>query len=242
MTRCTAVSFAGLLLLVSGAAAARTQTSNEGIGDFVAVVGGAFSMGADPSTDRGAFANERWSATSGEGSVVVPTYYIARHVVTVAEFAAFARETNWRINPRAIEGPLGHPVTFVSWPDALAYCRWLESSLKSMTSTPSRIKELLNNGWRVTLPNEAEWEKAGRVLDRGQYSWGQVSEWTRSPYQPYPYDPSDDRANLEADALWVIRGGVVDTDVRTPRVTARTGADPGARRPFIGFRVAISQR
>ena len=62
----------------------------------------------------------------------------------------------------------------------------------------------------------------------------------RSPYQPYPYDPSDDRANLDADALWVIRGGHFGDSARLVRTTARRRADPGARRPFIGFRVAIS--
>jgi formylglycine-generating enzyme required for sulfatase activity len=70
---------------------------------------------------------------------------------------------------------------------------------------------------------------------------GNVWEWTSSPYQPYPYNPSDDRANLEGDALWVIRGGHFADDARMVRTTARTGADPGARRPFIGFRVAISR-
>ena len=69
---------------------------------------------------------------------------------------------------------------------------------------------------------------------------GNVWEWTSSPYQPYPYDPGDDRADLEADALWVIRGGHFGDGARLVRTTTRGGADPGARRPFIGFRVVIS--
>ena len=68
---------------------------------------------------------------------------------------------------------------------------------------------------------------------------GNVWELTRSPLQPYPYDPGDDRANLEADALWVMRGGHYGDPARLVRTTVRGGADPGARRPFIGFRVAV---
>jgi formylglycine-generating enzyme required for sulfatase activity len=71
---------------------------------------------------------------------------------------------------------------------------------------------------------------------------GNVWEWTSSPYQPYPYDPADDRANLASDALWVIRGGHFGDPAPLVRTTARGGADPGARRPFIGFRLAIVRR
>jgi formylglycine-generating enzyme required for sulfatase activity len=70
---------------------------------------------------------------------------------------------------------------------------------------------------------------------------GNVWEWTRSPYQPYPYDPTDDRDDLESDALWVMRGGSFGDDPRQVRAAVRGGADPGARRPFIGFRVALSR-
>ncbi len=59
---------------------------------------------------------------------------------------------------------------------------------------------------------------------------GNVWEWTRSPYQPYPYDESDDRANLDADALWVMRGGHFGDPARLVRTTARGAAEPGARR------------
>jgi formylglycine-generating enzyme required for sulfatase activity len=70
---------------------------------------------------------------------------------------------------------------------------------------------------------------------------GNVWELTRSPYQPYPYDPTDDRKNLDADALWVMRGGSFGDPERNVRAAIRGGADPGARRPFIGFRVVISR-
>ncbi len=68
---------------------------------------------------------------------------------------------------------------------------------------------------------------------------GNVWEWTRSPYQPYPYDEADDRGGLEADALWVMRGGGFADPARLVRTTARGAAEPGARRPFIGVRVAL---
>ena len=224
--------------LVFGASASSQKSGL--IPDFAEVPGGAFSMGADRTADREAFDNERWPSTSGQGSVDVPTFYIARREVSVAQFAAFAEATRWRSEPRAVAGAASDPAAFVTWPDALAYCRWLQGTLASGAATPAAVRQRLSQGWRVTLPDEAEWEKAARLLDDTQFSWGRVSEWTRSPYQPYPYDPTDDRANLEADALWVIRGGVLGERTPRPRATARTGADPAARRAFIGFRVVLS--
>ncbi len=51
----------------------------------------------------------------------------------------------------------------------------------------------------------------------------------------------DDRANLDADVLWVIRGGHFGDGARLVRTTTRGAADPGARRPFSGFRVVLSR-
>ena len=70
---------------------------------------------------------------------------------------------------------------------------------------------------------------------------GNVWEWTRSPYQPYPYTTVDDRADLGAEALWVMRGGSFQDTPQFIRAANRGGADPGARRSFIGFRVALVQ-
>jgi formylglycine-generating enzyme required for sulfatase activity len=68
-----------------------------------------------------------------------------------------------------------------------------------------------------------------------------VYEWTRSPYQPYPYDAADDRDGLDEQALWVMRGGAFGDPAQNVRAANRGGADPGARRAFIGFRLALSR-
>lgn len=69
---------------------------------------------------------------------------------------------------------------------------------------------------------------------------GNVWEWTRSPYQPYPFAAEAARVDLDAEALWVMRGGAFSDGEQNVRAAIRGGADPGARRPFIGFRVVLS--
>lgn len=232
-------------------------------------------MGSDPSVDRLAFDTERWSPTETQGTVTLPAFYIGRYEVTVAEYGAFVESTGYSVDPRALQPPDDDPVTYISWPDALAYARWLERTLRESSETPAELRAVLEAGWRVSLPSEAEWEKAARGTDGRIYPWGNeprhdranygsesaepvgsfscpecahgladmsgnVWEYTRSPYQPYPYDETNDMDNLEADALWVMRGGSFGDTEQTIRAAVRGGADPGVRRDFIGFRVVIS--
>ena len=68
---------------------------------------------------------------------------------------------------------------------------------------------------------------------------GNVWEWTRSPDQPYPYDATDDGEGLEAEALWIMRGGSFRDGQSGVRAAMRGRADPGVRRAFIGFRLAL---
>jgi formylglycine-generating enzyme required for sulfatase activity len=243
---------------------------------FVEIPEGPFTMGAGPATDPLAYDNERWSAVRAQGVFHVPAFFIGAHEVTVQQFAAFVTATGFQADPRTRQGAASHPVSFVSWPDALAYCRWVDARLKSWPGTPVRLRRLLDVGWRITLPTEAEWEKAARGTDGRIFPWGgtprrdranyestaaeavgqypcpecpfplsdmsgNVWEWTRSPSVPYPFDPRDDKSNLEADALWVIRGGHFGDPVRNVRTTTRGGADPGARRASLGFRLALSR-
>lgn len=243
---------------------------------FVEIPAGPFLMGSDPAVDTLAFGNERWDAARARGNLDLPAFYLGRFEVTVAQFRAFVDATGFEVDDAALEGPPTHPVASVSWPDALAYCRWLDATLREWPDTPESLGRLLRDAWRVSLPSEAQWEKAARGTDGRVYPWGNTAradranyassgtravgavtcpecpfgladmsgnvwEWTRSPYQPYPYDETNDRVDLDADALWVMRGGSYTDGAQNARTAVRGGGDPGARRPFMGFRVAISR-
>jgi formylglycine-generating enzyme required for sulfatase activity len=242
---------------------------------FVEIPAGSFLMGSNPLIDPMAFENERWSAGRRQGRVDLPTYYIGKYEVTVAQYRYFAETTGYRVEPEILDLPPNQPVVLVSWTDAIAYARWLETVLKGATWTPSLVRQRLSQGWHVALPTEAEWEKAARGESGFIYPWGNsastefanfgsngavevgstsctqcsydlqdmsgnVWEWTQSPSQAYPYDPSDDRDDLSEDALWIMRGGSFNDQENNVRAAVRGAADPGARRDFIGFRIVLT--
>lgn len=117
--------------------------------DMVAVPAGSFTMGQDGSKPKNGPAH----------NVDLPAYEIDRFEVTNDEFGWFVEQTgyvtyaeenstkNWR---DAAEGKGSHPVVYITWDDAQAYCEWA--------------------GKR--LPTEAEWEKAARGEDGRAYAWG----------------------------------------------------------------------
>ena len=240
---------------------------------FVKIPAGPFLMGSVPTIDPLAFDNELWVGT--RGTMDLPLFYISRYEVTVAQFRTFIEETGFRADGRALRARSDHPVVAISWTDALAYSRWLDKMLREWPQIPPVLGRLLRDGGQVTLPSEAEWEKAARGADGRIYPWGNqprrdranfdgtsttpvgsfecrecpfglsdmagnVWEWTRSPYQPYPYNENDDRKTLDTDALWVMRGGSFGDPPRNVRAATRGGADPGVRRLFIGFRIVLS--
>jgi formylglycine-generating enzyme required for sulfatase activity len=251
------------------------QLPDEWLLGFVEIPEGSFLMGSDPQVDAMAYANERWSSASRQGNVSLPTFLIGRYEVTVAQLAVFAAATGYVLDPRALQMPPDHPATYVSWTDALAYARWLQTTLQDSPGTPVPLMQLLNAGWQITLPSEAEWERAARGDDGRVYPWGaapntafanfasnstrpvgslvcpdctfgladmsgNVWELTRSPLQPYPFDPGDRPADAEAAALFVMRGGAFNEAANNVRGAVRGGVDPGARRPFIGFRLVLT--
>ena len=97
-------------------------------------------------------------------TLYLPDYRLARTPVTNAQYAAFVQAAgheqpkHWK-GGKPPGGKKDHPVVFVSWHDAEAYCRWLAEA----TSRPYR------------LPSEAEWERGARGSDGRIWPWG--NQW-----------------------------------------------------------------
>jgi len=238
--------------------------------EMILIPAGRFIMGSDLRKDKLAYAGEQPQHT-----LYLPDYYIARTPVTNVQYGAFVRATGHRTPYHLEDGkiPRGeeqHPVTAVSWNDAIAYCRWLSEVA----------------GKSYCLPSEAEWEKAARGMDGRIYPWGNrwdasrcncwesgprgttpvgayprgaspygvldmagnVWEWTRSLYRGYPYDSTDGREDLGVDGHRVLRGGSFYKYQRYVRCASRLRDYPfpssrlgtGNWYRYYGFRVVVS--
>jgi serine/threonine-protein kinase len=119
--------------------------------EWVEIPSGEFTMGSDKHDADEKPAHQRF----------LESFKIARVPTTNAQYLLFVQATghpvpkHWE-NNRPPKGKEGHPVVQVSWHDAMAYCRWL-----------SQV-----TGKQITLPTEAQWEKAARGTDGRVYPWG----------------------------------------------------------------------
>ncbi len=92
--------------------------------------------------------------------VFLSAYWIGVYAVTNAQYLGFMQATSHRAPNNQVHrepGKAAHPVTDVSWDDALAYTRWAGGG----------------------LPTEAQWEKAARGPRGLIYPWGDDWEAAR---------------------------------------------------------------
>jgi formylglycine-generating enzyme required for sulfatase activity len=197
--------------------------------------------------------------------VHVDGFYIAKYLVTNLQYAQFVTKTgheppqHWRAKtpPQEI---WNHPVIYVAWDEAYAYCEWLSEV----------------HGKKVRLPTEAEWEKAARGTDGREYPWGKGAdpnkanyddskiggtspvgcfpngqspygcldmagnawEWTSTLYRPYPYRADDGREDPDSRNSRILRGGSWFNDRDRVRCTDRNWFNPRIGYSNVGLRLA----
>jgi formylglycine-generating enzyme required for sulfatase activity len=235
-----------------------TQISTVDSMVMVEIPAGEFNMGKD---------DDIIGADSPRHTVYLDTYWIDKTDVTNEMFAKCvqAGKCTFNIQHAATDIHFGnpdyadHPVVYVTWYQAVAYCQWA--------------------GRR--LPTEAEWEKAARGTDGRIFPWGRkpvdsrlanyndvVGDTTpvgNYPLGASPYGLLDMAGNVRqwvadwfSDLFYrnsplqnplgpgmgekrVLRGGSFKDPANGVRVTARFEHVPGSAGMNRGFRCASSQ-
>ncbi len=184
--------------------------------DFMLIPAGEFAIGSLLASDPLAGEDEM-----PQHRLSVSDFHIMRYPVTNAQYRLFVHASGHRSPQHWTNGEFppalaDHPVVWVSFGDAAAFCLWAAQA----TGLPLR------------LPSEPEWEKAARGPDGRIFPWGSswdasrcnnrdggtdgttpvglyspqgdspygvadmggnVQEWIASLYAHYPYDPDDGR-------------------------------------------------
>jgi formylglycine-generating enzyme required for sulfatase activity len=117
--------------------------------DMVLIPAGYFYMGSDSGEVDENPVHKVW----------LDSFAIDRFPVTNAQFTEYLQETGaeaplyW--NDPKCNNP-AQPVVGLTWKEAMTYCQWRSKKESA----------------RITLPTEAQWEKASRGDDKRKYPWG----------------------------------------------------------------------
>jgi len=218
---------------------------------MVEIPAGPFTMGTDSGEPNEAPAHE----------VDLAAFMIDKFEVTNADFAVFVEATGYETYAEKqgsagwraayTEGKDSHPVVYVPFDDAVAYCTWAgkrlptEAEWEKAARGPEGFFFPWGNDWDSTKANVRESGLRGTAAV-GSYppngyglcdTVGNVWEWVDSPYGAYP--GSDYQDSKYSPDLRGLRGGGWFDDEAQVRAANRNAGDPTTTaNDDIGFRCA----
>lgn len=147
----TACVVLGLALAVGAVAKAAESYSNSLGMTMVRIEPGSFCMGSPEGETT--LPSDQWDEQPRRKVTIAHPFYMAATEVSNAQYERFDPEhRKWRGLRGVSEGD-DEAVTYVSWQDAVAFCKWLSA----------------REGRPYRLPTEAEWEYACRAGTRTPY-------------------------------------------------------------------------
>jgi sulfatase modifying factor 1 len=219
---------------------------------------GTFMMGS-PDTEK-----DRQDDEHQHKVTISKAFYMQTTEVTQRQWKAVMGTEPWKGEDYVKEGP-DYPAVYVSWDDAVAYCK--------------KLSEKESKTYR--LPTEAEWEYACRAGAKttwsfgddenklGDYAWyrenawdidekyahqvrlkkpnafglydmhGNVHEWCHDYFEEdyYKQSPAKDPTGPTSGSSRVLRGGSWNLGTRYTRSANRNANVAGARSYYYGFRL-----
>lgn len=96
----------------------------------------------------------------------VEAFYIAKYPITNQQYSIYVEETGQEPRSNLWKKPHFnqdlHPVVEIRWYEAMLFCKWLSNQLP----------------YNVTLPTDAQWQRAAQGDDGRKYPWG--NQWDSS--------------------------------------------------------------
>lgn len=228
--------------------------------DFMRVPAGKFLMGSDNGDDD----------EKPQHSVAIPyDYWMARFPVTNEQYNLYVKAKGINHPISDWEKKKDHPVVNVDWNTVMEYCRWLNSLLKNELQAGFVLKLPTEAEWekaaRSTDGREFPWgnefdknkcnsSEGGKGKTTSVYLYsshgdsmygcsnmsGNVWEWMRSEYKPYPYNESDGREDKQKNMARVLRGGAYRSESWYLRCACRLRNNSSNWDGDISFRVVIA--
>jgi len=223
--------------------------------DWAPVPAGEFLMGSDPGVDPDADSDEM-----PQHPVKLDAYRIGRYEVTNAEYAQCVRATVCQepADLRRYQDAeyAHHPVVYVSWFDAQAFCEWVGGRLPTEAEWEyaARGPEGRIYPWGDEPPSDAFANYGSNVGDTtpvGSYargeSWvgaldmaGNAWEWVADWYDDYPPTAQPNPTGPETGDFKVLRGGSWNNNPSRMRSATRVRSNPDYRDSVIGFRCVVA--